>query len=89
MKAPIPKCPKCEGTELVSLPVKPRGSSITVGSVCCAKCGSILGFQELISIAYRVSELEEYRKPARSQKSPAERGVAPRDANGVIKRVRD
>ncbi len=71
MKTVVPKCPKCEGKQFVSIPIKPAGSNITVGAVCCASCGAVLGFQELVSIAFKVRELEEYRQsmPARKLKS--------------------
>lgn len=61
MKSVIPKCPKCEGTEFASVPIRPKGSNIMVGAVCCAQCGSVLGLQELMSIVFKVGELEQQR----------------------------
>jgi len=59
MKSVIPKCPKCEGIEFASIPIKPAGSRVEVGAVCCASCGAVVGIQESVSIASKVRDLEK------------------------------
>jgi len=54
-----PKCPKCEGTEFASIPIKLTGSRVEVGAVCCASCGAVVGIQESVSIASKVRDLEK------------------------------
>ena len=59
MTSVTPKCPKCEGTEFASIPIKPAGSRVEVGAVCCASCGAVVGIQESVSIASKVRDLEK------------------------------
>jgi Ethanolamine utilization protein EutJ (predicted chaperonin) len=59
MTSVTPKCPKCEGTEFASIPIKPTGSNVEVGAVCCARCGTVVGIQESVSIVSKVHELEK------------------------------
>ncbi len=59
MPSIIPKCPKCEGTEFASVPIKPTGSNVEVGAICCSKCGTVVGIQESVSLGAKIRDLEK------------------------------